>query len=968
MDGQEGLLTFLLTDIEGSAKAWEANPAVMRQALAHHDRVMEDIITGFGGTIFKTLGDGVCAVFHEPSGAVAAALSIQMALAEGEAGDWETGDLIPHQRPLRTRMGIHTGAAEESGGDYLGPAVNRAARIRDAAHGGQILLSQTTASLVEDRLPQGATLRQLGLHRLKDLQRPENLYQLAHPALPAEFGPLRTLSVARHNLPVDLTSFIGRDREMEEVRRHLGAHRLVTLTGAGGCGKTRLALHVAAESAADFNGGVWLVELGSITDASLVPGAIAAALNVREDAQRLVLEAIADQLQDKEALIILDNCEHLLDGASRAAEYLLRRCTEVRILATSREPLGVAGETVWRVPSLAVPIHDTGEAAEILQCDAVQLFLDRADAVVAGYKADAKSASTLLRICRALDGIPLAIELAAAKVRVLSLEQIAERLNNRFALLSGGMRTAMTRHRTLRATIEWSYDLLSEEEKLLLQRLAVFAGGFTLEAAEFVCCDTWPADDTVLQHLTALVDKSMVVVDEDGEALRYRLLETVREFAQEKLSASGQTENLRERHLTYYRDMAEEASTGLIGPDQAMWLERLEREHDNMRAAIQWCRLLPTHDEDGLRLAGALARFWFLRGYLSEGRRHLASVMAHRVRRSTRGWAMAHNGAGILAYAQSDFSDAVAHYEAALGIFRKLGDTSGTARTLNNLGLALVFHQSPAEAMLVLGESLKLHEDLGEAEGVAKVLNNLGIAAFRQGSLDEARNYYWRSLRIRREMGAEGAMAECLTNLGEIAFAEQNFAEAGRLFGESLAILRRIGDRRALVHVCHNWGEVLFKMGDLPGARNAFRESLELARFLGDVLSEVRDLCHLGEVAAECGDLAEARDAFRRATQMGQPIQGEYAYRGRVGLAWVALQEGDGEQAAILLGAAHSLSVPKVADPGPLAAKVEEQARSILGKARFEAAFAAGQANEIAAVQAAQRSSRGSHGEQELRA
>lgn len=949
MGAETGLLTFLLTDIEGSAKAWEADPQGMRRALQHHDQIVHDAVHKAGGSVFKTLGDGVCAVFHDGTAAISAALSIQMTLGEMDAGQWEPGDMVEQRRPLSVRMGLHSGTAEERGGDYLGPAVNRAARIRDAAHGGQILLSEMTAAIVQDHLPQGAALRQLGPHRLRDLQRPENLFQILHPALRAEFGPLRTLSVARHNLPIDLTSFIGREAELAQVRRYLTNFRLVTLSGAGGCGKTRLALQAAADVASEFEGGVWLVELASLTDGSLLPGSIGNVLHLREDAQRYSLDVVADHLQGKEALIVLDNCEHLVDAAASAADHLLKRCPAVRILATSREPLNIPGELVWRVPSLSMPAGHRAEADEVLASEAVQLFLDRARTVSPGYEVPPSSAQTLLGICRSLDGIPLAIELAAAKVRVLSLEQIAGRLSRRFALLTGGGRTAWPRHRTLRAAIEWSYDLLSEEERLLLARLSVFSGGFTLEGAECVCADAALAEDGILDLLASLVDKSMVAVDENASSPRYRLLEIVREFAQEKLVEEGSGESLKDRHLDYYRDLAEEAMANLLGPDQSEWLDRLETEHDNMRAAIHWSRLSPNHDEDGLRLAGALARFWFIRGYLSEGRKHLASVMVHRMKQPSRGWGLAHNGAGILAYAQSDLEDAAAHYRAALDVWRHLGDVAGAAGSLNNMGLALIGAGKATEAVPILEESLKLHEEIGDAAGMAKVKNNLGIAAFEQGLLDEARNYYLQSLQIRREIGAEGAAAECLTNLGEVAYAENEFAEASRFFHESLAILRRLGDRRALCDVAYNCGEALLALGDLPGAAQVYRESLELARFLGNIRCEVRALCHLGEVAAACGDVPGARDAFRAGMEACRHRNSMYARRCRVGLAWVALNEGDTQVAAVLLGAAQSVPLAREADIGPLEAAVMEQARKILGDARFQEAVALGKSRGLVA-------------------
>jgi predicted ATPase/class 3 adenylate cyclase len=493
-----GTITFLFTDIQGSAKLWEQFPDEMRDALARHDAIMQQAIEGHGGCVFKTMGDGFCAAFHTPPEALAAALAAQRALHAEAWGEMSA---------LRVRMALHTGTADLRDGDYFGQPLNRVSRLLSAGHGGQTLLSLATQELMRDQLPPGIELKDLGERRLRDLIRPERIFQLVAPDLPSEFAPLRSLEAFAHNLPMQLTSFVGREKEIAEIKAMLASHRLVTLTGTGGTGKTRLSVQVAADLLEDFLDGVWFVELASLADPNLVPQTVATVLGVREEPARPIIQTLSDYLKSRNVLILLDNCEHLLTACAQLCETLLRVCSRVRILASSREGVGIAGEQTFRVPSLTVPDpKEWGEGrrqkaegsqdssliphlSSLTQYESVRLFIDRALLVQPTFAVTNQNAPALAQICHRLDGIPLAIELAAARVKAMSVEQINTRIHDRFRLLTGGSRTALPRQQTLRALIDWSYDLLSDKEKTLLRRLSVFAGGWTLEAAEKVCSD-----------------------------------------------------------------------------------------------------------------------------------------------------------------------------------------------------------------------------------------------------------------------------------------------------------------------------------------------------------------------------------------------------------------------------------------------------------------------------------------------
>jgi predicted ATPase/class 3 adenylate cyclase len=601
--------TFLFTDIEGStALLRRLGEGLYAQLLADHHALIRSGLAGHDGKEVDTQGDAFFAVFSSSRACMAAVTQMQRALA---AHAWPAGEHV------RVRMGVHTGEAEKTVAGLVGLDVHRAARVAAVGYGGQVLVSEAAAALVGDALPPGVSLRDLGVHRLKDLGRPERVFQLQTAGLQAEFPPLRSLGnpALANNLPAQLATFIGREKELSEVRALVASCRLVTLTGAGGCGKTRLGLQLAAGLLDGSGDGVWLVELAAVTDEDGVALAICQALGIASQPGRAALEALLDALALQDVVIMLDNCEHLIGGCAKTAEAILRRCPRVHLVVTSREPLGIGGETIHRVPPLSLPgPGDTGPAAAG-SSDAVALFIDRARGQGTNFSVDEATGPLVVSICQRLDGLPLAIELAAARLRSLSLRGLADRLDQRFRLLTGGSRTALARQQTLEATVGWSYSLLHGAEQLLLGRLSVFAEGFDLDAAEAVCGfgDLQAFDVTGL--LGSLVDKSLVVAEPVGEALRYRLLETIRQFAADRLAEASedQAAAVEAAHCQHFLALAETAAPHLTGPEQGRWLARLDTEQANLRRASEHAASRPAGTAQVLRIAVALRRYWMAR-------------------------------------------------------------------------------------------------------------------------------------------------------------------------------------------------------------------------------------------------------------------------------------------------------------------------------------------------------------------
>jgi predicted ATPase/class 3 adenylate cyclase/DNA-binding CsgD family transcriptional regulator len=691
-----GTVTFVLADIEGSVRLWESQPEAMATATARFDRLISELVEAHGGVrpAEQGEGDSFVAAFAVADDAVACVVALQRGL---HSEPWATS------LPLRVRAAVHTGAAQLRDSDnYMGPTVNRCARLRGLAHGGQTLLSGATSALVADDLADGVTVLDLGLHPLRDFDRAEHVFQLAHPELPSEFPPLRDELVSRPGLPRSMTTFVARTEEMADVAQLLRRERLVTLTGAGGSGKTRLALACAWRETKHFADGVAWADAAPIADGGLLVSCVAGALGVREVPSESLVDTVVREVGNREVLLVIDNCEHVIDDAARLGERLLGECAGLRILATSREPIGVNGETSMRVPSL----DDVA---------AVQLFVDRARAASSGFILTPATEEVVAEVCRRLDGIPLAIELAAARVRVLSPQQIAEGLADRFRLLTGGARTALPRQRTLEASVDWSYRLLSDVERTLLDRLSVFAGGFTLDATEAVCSDDVVRNESVLDVLTALVDKSLVQTDAGGAGLeaRYRVLETIRHFARQRLADAPDAKAVRDRHLDYFLALAEEMGPRVEGGDEVVWLDRLDGDIDNLRAALDWAeqrraaRLL-------LRLAGALWLFWEVRCRFEEGCAWLHRALSADPE-ATPARATALHGLGDISLFTLDIEAAVAAGTELLGIGEQLADPTVIARGTTLLGWASCFgaYRDTSWARHALNEALAgLPEDV----------------------------------------------------------------------------------------------------------------------------------------------------------------------------------------------------------------------------------------------------------------
>ena len=593
-----GTVTFVFTDLDDSTRLWEGHPSAMNAALARHDEILRSAVEAHAGLVVKATGDGVHAAFATAHDALQAAVEAQLVLM---AEDWGgTGE-------LRVRMGVHTGSAERRDGDYFGAAVNRAARVMGAAHGGQVVVSLATEELVRDVLPDNVALVDLGEHRLRDLARPERLFQLVHPDLLRKFAPLRSLDRPASDLPAAQTSFVGRERELVALREVLRDARLVTLIGVGGVGKTRLALEAAAEMAGEFRDGAVFCELASLMDQAAVPDAVASRLEVRLVPDIAVVDSIVATLARREMLVVLDNCEHVLDAAGVLADAMVRSCPGVTVLATSREGLGIDAEVLRPIRSLSMP-DDNASIEEVAATESARLFAARAVAVRPEFVVDAATGPAVGDICRQLDGVPLAIELAAARVGSLTVREIADRLDQRFRLLTGGRRTALERHQTLRNTVDWSYELLDEAEARVFDRLSVFAGGFTLNAAEAVVSGDGVDSFDVLDLVGHLVAQSMVIADDSGGTTRYRLLDTMRQYARERLDETADADAWRARHADYFLELAGRAATGSRGSEELRWAKVVATDLANFRAVLDWS-VATGEPDDALRLCLALAPF-----------------------------------------------------------------------------------------------------------------------------------------------------------------------------------------------------------------------------------------------------------------------------------------------------------------------------------------------------------------------
>ncbi|MCV7259122.1 helix-turn-helix transcriptional regulator [Mycobacterium shimoidei] len=895
-----GTATLLLADVEGSTLLWETQPDDMSDAFARLDRTLSEVIGTLHGVrpVEQGEGDSFVVAFSRASDAIACALELQRAALA----------------PIRLRIGIHSGEVQlRDEGNYIGPTINRTARIRDLAHGGQTVLSGATEALVADRLPADAWLTELGSYPLRGVPRPERVLQLCHPDIRNEFPPLRTAkSIATHNLPAQLSSFVGRNDQIRQLIDTLTHNRLVTLTGAGGVGKTRLAIQVASQAGPDFDDGVFYVDLAPITDPALVPVATARALGLRDEPGRSTVESVTRFIGERHLLMVVDNCEHLLDASAELTTALLGACPELTVLATSREPIAVAGEVSWRVPSLS------------LEEEAIELFVDRARHARPDWDAPDDKAGTVAEICHRLDGVPLAIELAAARVRSLSLDEILDGLHDRFRLLTGGARTAVQRQQTLRASVDWSHALLTDPERVLFRRLSVFMGSFDLAAAEVVASDGGLERHQVLDLLTLLVDKSLVAAEYASGPTRYRLLEMVRQYALEKLGESGEAEEVRTRHRDHYTALAARVEAPPVTElDRRVgWAET---EIDNLRAAFTWS-LECSELEHALQLASALHPFWLTTGRFSEGLSWFDAVLSDSDL-APAVWTRAMvDRAAIDAYSGAESKDLA---EQSLTMARELGDPALTVRALTACGGLSIYE--PAVARQYLDEGIALARELGDDWRLIQLLNWRAFGGNASGELHEpliaaedgctlaqaiGDHFHARLCRMWRGL-ARACLGELADGIPELraVLAEAETAHdsvtralcliclafplthAGELSEARAAAERAIEAGTALggfyLDTAYaSAGLAAFAAGDAPAAREASEAAWQHRNPAREAL--VISIAPLAESAAACGDLSAAR---RWADQAVSITRQWHLLNTRARRMHVAIAQGEFQQA-----------------------------------------------------------------------
>ena len=856
-----GTVSLLFTDIDGSTRLLEQLGDAYATLLGDHHRLISEAITRHGGSQVDAAGDGLFVSFPTARAALLASIDAQRAIA---------GHGWPEGVDVRVRMGLHTGEPMSAASGYVGIDVHRAARICAAGHGGQILVSEAARALIGSAVPEGISFRDLGEHRLKDLAAPVRLYQVLAPELATDFPAVRSLDTLPNNLPHQLSTFVGRMQEIADAEARLATTSILTLTGPGGVGKTRLALEVGASMVDAFPDGVWFVELGTLDEGSLIGDTIASALQLKQ-ANSGAIPGLVAALAERRMLMILDNCEHLLDPVVEVADALLRRCPNLRIIATSREALGMSGESLMPVPSMSLPEPGAPSSPDAFErlasCDAVLLFLDRGRSVMPGFGLTEDNADAIAQICLRLDGIPLAVELAAARVRSLPPHQIASRLDHRFRLLTGGSRTALPRHRTLRAAMDWSFDMLPEAEQALLPRLSAFAGTFSLDAAEAVASGGPVERDEMIDLLARLIDKSLLMAEEGSTEARYRMLETIRDYAQERLVEAGDAPVIYGRHRDWFVELVDQARPGFFaGAEQAAWLARLSDDHDNLRAALRWSDEDPDGASAELSMASGLWRFWEIRGHLAEGSAWLERALARTGGEVSARRASGFTGAGVLATQRGDHQAAVAAHEA----------------------------------------SLLLQRELGNPIAVASACNNVASAAIEQGNLDRARELYREGIELARAAGFQQGVSYSLLNLADLAARQGADAEADELYAESIETFQALGDLWGVAQATSRLALVSRRRGELAAARARYNDAMDLYRRLGDRRAEARMLAGLGDVAAHEGDHASAAAVYRESLALRSQL-GDRAGVASMFERLAGVADAQPERAARLVGMAVAL-------------------------------------------------------------
>ena len=951
-----GTVTLLFTDIEGSTRLLHHLGKRYSDVLVECRALMRAAFQQHDGYEVDTQGDAFFITFARATDAVMAAVTVQRSLA---SHPWPDGVTV------RVRIGLHTGEPERSTEGYVGLDVHRAARIMSAGHGGQVLLSQVTRDLVEHSLPEDVSLQDLGEHRLKDLGYPSHLYQLVIAGLTASFPPLKTLDSYPHNLPIQPTPFIGREKVVAQVQQHLLHQnvRLLTLTGPGGVGKTRLGLQVAAEASDQFKDGIWFVSLAPLSDPELVIPTIAETLAVREVAGQSQLEHLKTSLREKHLLLLLDNFEQVVSAATQVAE-LLGACPRLTVLVTSREALHIRAEHAFPVPALALPDpKHLPDLVTLSQYEAVALFIERTQATKPDFQVTNANAPAVAEICARLDGLPLAIELAAARTRLLPPQALLSRLGQRLPLLTSSLRDAPARQQTLRKTIQWSYDLLLPEEQQMFRSLSIFVNGCELSAVEAISNALGVRSAGALDEMTSLVDKNLLqqTAEEEDEP-RVTMLETIREYGLECLAACGELEATRRAHAFYYLALSEEAAPELAGPHSAVWLQRLEREHDNLRAALAWS-LEPAQTgsspDMALRFCVMLREFWDVRGLLSEARTFLEQALADCEGASTSARASALGAAAAFADCLGDVPREEELVQESLVLYRELGDTRGIASSLQGLADVLLKKGAIIAALQLLEESVTLLRELGDKGALAWSLWNLADMLGARGEYGRANALFEESLTLFRELGHKRGIAICLQQSALwLLTARGDQATIQARLEETRALYTELGDKHGMAFYFWISGSEAFSRGDADTALAFHQQSLTLHQEIGDRWHAFWPLAALGRIKAYQGDVAAALAFYEQSLALARELNDDWlcAYC-LEGWASVVATQGKCTWAARLWGAAESLreryGIPLPPDERVYYEPAVAAARTHLGEHAFAAAWAEGRTMTLEQVLAA---------------
>ncbi len=856
-----GNVTFLFTDIEGSTRLAQEFPDRMQHQLEKHNLILRKAIESNNGFIFEIIGDAFCAAFVNPSDAVKSATDAQLRLLkENWAGV-----------PVKVRMGIHKGRADWNGNRYIGYiTLARTQRIMSLAYGGQIIISGETYNSVKEESGARISYRDLGARKLKDLVQPEHLYQVIAEELTQEFPPLKTLDLRPNNLPGQTSSFIGRESEVKEIRSLIKKVRLVTLLGPGGTGKTRLSIKAAEGMIDDYANGVWFVDLSSVSNPANIVKEVISVFNLNPGPERNAINTIIDFLKEKELLLIFDNCEHLIKDCARLAEMFLNSCSKVRIIATSREPLHIWGESVYDVRSMSLPdMQEQVDPESLNQYESVRLFIERALAVRRDFKVTNTNAPALAELCYTLDGIPLAIELAAARIRVLSVESILAKLNDRFSLLTSGIRTALPRQQTLKALIDWSYDLLSDKEKILFLRLSVFSGGFGLEAAEDICSDKRLSKQWILEVLSNLVDKSLVISSEFDGTYRYNMLETIRQYANEKLSGR---EGLMKKHYDHYLALAERGETR--GEHQIQFYKNLKTEMGNLRVALGWS--LSKKPQLTLRLANSVGDLWDMNGNTSEGYDIYKIIFSKKIKYDNKLRIYGLINAGYFASQLGELENAEEYYDLSLKLSEETDDKMILADCYNSLGNFHFFKGEVGESKKYHEKSLKISYEINDKQAIALSLVNLASVTAFMGNINTAHKLYMRSLAIYRELKDIISVARVLIQLGNISSKMGRLKESMECYDEAIPILKESGDLIPLSFALLNLGKLSFTQNKQDEAELLFRECLSMAKQYRYTNLHVHSLIKLGYLELARKGYEESKKLFEESLKLSDKYSDKY--------------------------------------------------------------------------------------------